>query len=99
MRWLKFDQVDVVAGNPGAMEAMLEAALLHEVSDSWLERSALPQSPAQSDGPRMTPHGFHSFFRVLGAHAFKHLVDQIHVPSFEIEVLVLLRVGVVRGVL
>ena len=47
----------------------------------------------------MAPHGFHSFFRVLGAHAFERLVDQIHVPSFEVEVLVLLRVGVVRGVL
>ena len=47
----------------------------------------------------MTPHGFHSFFRVLGAHAFERLVDQIHVPSFEVEVLVLLRIGVVRGIL
>ena len=47
----------------------------------------------------MAPHGFHSFFRVLGAHAFERLVDQIHVPSFEVEVLVLLRIGVVRGIL
>ena len=47
----------------------------------------------------MAPHGLHSFFRVLGAHAFERLVDQIHVPSFEIKVLVLLRIGVVRGVL
>ena len=47
----------------------------------------------------MAPHGLHSFFRVLGAHAFQRLVYQIHVPSFEIEVLVLVRVGVARGVL
>ena len=71
----------------------------HQGRDVRLERSALPQSPAQSDGPRMAPHGFHSFFRVLGAHAFERLVDQIHVPSFEVEVLVLLRISVVRGIL
>ena len=47
----------------------------------------------------MAPHGFYSFFRVLGAHAFERLVDQIHVPSFEVEVLVLLRISVVRGIL
>ena len=78
---------------------VVEEALLHQARDFWLQRSALPQSAAQADGARVAPHGLHSFFRVLGAHAFERLVKQIHAPSFEVEVFVLLRIGVVRGVL
>ena len=78
---------------------VVEEALLHQARDFWLERSALPQSAAQADGARVAPHGLHSFFRVLRAHAFERLVNQIHVPSFEVKVLVLLCIGVVLAVL
>ena len=84
---------------PDVKTTKFEEALLHQARDFWLERSALPQSAAQADGACVASHGLHSFFSVLGAHAFERLVDQIHVASFEVKVLVLLRVGVVRGVL
>ena len=53
---------------------LVEQALLHQARDFWLERSGLPETAPQSDGPRVAPHGFHSFFQVLRAHACERLV-------------------------
>ena len=47
----------------------------------------------------MAPHCLHSFVRVSAAHLFEGLLNHIHVPSFEVQVLPLFRIGVVRGVL
>ena len=47
----------------------------------------------------MPPHGFDSPFWSSGAHAFQGLVHQVHVPSFEVQVLPLFRIRVVRGFL
>ena len=96
-RWYPFYSKCIELEVPILMQ--VGQSLVYEPRDIRFERRTFPQTSAEANRSCMPPHCLQSFLGVAACHPLQRLPHELHRTCFHIQVLPLLRVGVIGGIL